>query len=297
MRESGPPPERFSGVERGERQDRPVAQEPVAQEPDSHARKDPLHVASLEKAFRVMGAFSSGRRDLGITEIAEATGLTKSAAQRFVHTLTALGYLERDEETRRYAPGIRLLDLGFLYLRHDALAERASPFLVAASERCGERVNLSEFDGSDIVYTFRIPKRTMGYINTVVGRRLPAFATSGGRAVLAALPEDEALRIVTQAERKALTPRTVTDVDSIMAGVADARRLGYAFTDSEILLGELAVAAAVLDHRGHPVGAVHISVSNGAWSEARVREDLAPLAMETAQTISRPGPSTRRRRE
>jgi len=249
---------------------------------------DRLFVGSLDKALRVLEAFDGDRRDLGITEIAVATGMTKSAAQRFVHSLTRLGLLQRDPETRRYSPGRRLLDLGFLYLRHDSLAELAAPFLIDASERCGERVNLSEFDGHDIVYVFRVPTRMMAYVNSVVGRRLPAFCTSGGRIALAALPEEEARRIVETSDRQPLTPETITDVEAVMERIAEARRLGYAFSAGEILVGELAIAAAVFDNRGRPAGAVHISVSAAQWSEETVRRQLGPLVLETARAISRP---------
>lgn len=254
----------------------------------SEPATDRLFVGSLDKALRVLEAFENDRRDLGITEIAVATGMTKSAAQRFVHSLNRLGLLQRDPETRRYSPGRRLLDLGFLYLRHDSLAELAAPFLIDASERCGERVNLSEFDGHDIVYVFRVPTRMMAYVNSVVGRRLPAFCTSGGRVALAALPEAEARRIVETSDRQPFTPQTLTEVEAVMERIAEARWLGYAFSAGEILIGELAVAAPVLDNRGRPAGAVHISVSANQWSEERVRRELAPLAMETARAISRP---------
>lgn len=251
-------------------------------------RADALFVASLEKGFRVLEAFAGDRRDLGISEIALATGMTKSGAQRLVHTLARLGYLHRDPGSRRYSPGRRLLDLGHLYLRHHGLAELATPFLIDACERCGERVNFSEFEGREIIYVFRIPTRMMAYINSVVGRRLPAFCTAGGRAALAALPEDEARFLIETSDRQPLTAATVTDIEANMEKIAEARRLGYALSEGEVLAGEIAVGAAVLDEAGQPAGAVHISVSASQWRVEEVRKRLAPIAMETALAISRP---------
>lgn len=252
------------------------------------AAPDRLHVGSLDKALRVLEAFRSGRPDLGITEIAAIVGMTKSAVQRFVHTFTQLGYLARDPGTRRYRPGRRLLDLGYLYLQHHRMAELAAPYLIDASRRCGERVNLSEWDRADIIYVYRVPARVMTYANSVVGRRLPAYCTSGGRMALACLPEAEARQIVEASDRTPPTSRTLTDVDAIMERIAEARRLGYAYTDSEVLMDELAVAAPVLGGDGRPLGAVHISVYANHWTEARLRQELAPIAMETARAISRP---------
>ena len=89
------------------------------------SKQDTLFVASLEKGLRVLNAFRTHRQSLGITDIAQATNLDKSAAQRFTNTLHRLGYLEKDEQTRRYRPAIALMDFSYTYLQQDRLAEIA----------------------------------------------------------------------------------------------------------------------------------------------------------------------------
>src|SRR5262245_40911970 len=78
---------------------------------------DALFIASLEKALRVLYAFRDRPRSLSLTDIAAATGLGMSAAQRFVHTWQTLGYLRKDPRSRRYALAPKLLDFSFMYQR------------------------------------------------------------------------------------------------------------------------------------------------------------------------------------
>lgn len=249
--------------------------------------RDPLFVGSVEKAFRVLGAFRDRREPMSLSEIAEAAGLPKSAAQRFTHTLTLLGYLTKDERTRRFRPSVKALDLAYAFLRSETLVERATPFAIQASERCGERVNMSLRDGDDLVYGIRIPRRIIDVESTMIGRRHPLAATAGGRAILATLPPEEAAEIVRRSPERKLTQRSLLHPDEIIRRVEEARKVGYAFNDSEVLHGEIAVGAAVLDRDGVGIAAIHISVSSVGWSVARVEETLAPLAIETANAISR----------
>ncbi len=255
--------------------------------PQVDARGDPLFVNSVAKAFRVFYAFGEQRPSLGLSEIARASGLGVSATQRFVHTLHRLGYLRKDERTRRYRLGVKLLDLSFLYQRSNALAEIAIYDLVRLVESTQESVHMVERDGAEVVYVARLPRRQVRFAPGVTGTRMPAFCTCGGRAMLSALPDGEAMALIRQSELRPLTPQTLTDPAAILERVREARRLGYAFVDGECLIGEMAVAAPVFDYAGVAVAAVGIAVPTARRTAEEVRERLAPLVMETARSISR----------
>ena len=125
------------------------------------------------------------------------------------------------------------------------------------------------------------------FFATLVGHAVPTFCSSGGRAVLAALPEAEARDIVERSDRVALTPKTETDPDAIMARVAEARRLGYAIVVEEILVGEVAIGAAIRSPDGRPRGAVHVAGSLSEWTPEAFSARVAPLAAEAASAINR----------
>lgn len=253
---------------------------------ETPARVNPLFVKSVDKALTVLNAFS-GAQFLSLGQIAAATGLDKSAVQRVTYTLRQLGYLEQDPATRRYAPGRRLMDLSFNYLRHNPLIERASLHLIDLHRTVRERVDLSLLDGETILYVVRVQSKRYSFSTTLVGRRMPVFCTSGGRAMLARLPEAEARAIVERCQRRKLTAHTITDPQAIMARLAQARRDLYALQVEECLPGEVAVGSAVVDDAGRPVAAVHIAASLGEWTVDAFKKRMAPLVIEAARSLGR----------
>lgn len=245
-----------------------------------------LQVLSIEKALRVIYAFSTGQQSMGLTELAKATGLGVSGAQRFVHTWVTLGYLRRDDTGRRYRPTAKLLDFAAIYLRTDMLARVALPYMVHASEDCKESVSLCEAEGLDIIHIIRVVGMTLRPVSSLVGRRLPIFASSGGRIILAFSPDADIAGRIDQETYPALTPHTLTRRTDILAAIAEARREGFCIVNQEHELGEITVSAPVIGHDGHAVAAINIPVSSSRWSVANAREKLVPIALRTARAIS-----------
>lgn len=245
-----------------------------------------LYVGSLEKGFRVLSAFADSDAALGVTEIAERTGLDKSAAQRFSNTLHQLGFLEKEKQTRRYRPAKKLMELAFTYLRHSSLGAIAMPRLIEAGSVFMTTVNLAERDGKDMIYTVRIPQQNASYIATVPGRRIPITCTATGLAYLSRLDQDEAMAIVERCERQRYLPTTITDTKKIATHIRRTRKDGFAITYEQLLPREIGVAAPIVDVQGRPMAAVHIPAYRPMWSLDDAREKLGPLAVETADKIS-----------
>lgn len=251
------------------------------------AERSPLFIQSLDKALSVLKAFSMAERFLGLGEIARITGLDKASAQRCVHTLVQSGYLEKDPQSGRFCLGKKVLDLSFHFLRAHPLVVSATPVLLQLRRDCGERTNLSLFDGTTVVYAVRLHgKREYPQYSTLIGRRMPTFCSAGGRATLARLPNDEVREILDRSDLRPLTPVTLTDPDAIMEKIEESRRLGYGFVNGESSPGELVVAAPVIDFAGRPVAAVHIAGSVSKWQPEDFERTFAPQAMEAANFLS-----------
>ncbi|MCC7276505.1 MAG: IclR family transcriptional regulator [Alphaproteobacteria bacterium] len=250
------------------------------------AADNPLNVKSIHKAFVVLEAFRDNERYLGLGELAAATGLDKSAVQRFTHTLRTLGYLEQDPVTRRYALGRRVLDLAFGFLKNHPLVERSAPILADLRRAARERVDLTLMDGDDVLYVFRLQSKRETFAAALVGRRVPLYCSAGGRAILSRLDDDEARRIVERVMRPAFTPATKTEPAKIMAEIRKARRQGYALQVGEWRPAELVVAAAIVDRAGAPLGAVHVAGSLGEWEPEEFERRMAPLVTNAVGAIS-----------
>ena len=107
---------------------------------------DALFNQSLEKGIAVLRAFSAQRRTMTLPEVAEATSITKSSAQRMIYTLEKLGYVKKHPRTKRYQLALKAMQIGFNYLAADTLIDVANPFLSELTNVTGETTNLTEPD-------------------------------------------------------------------------------------------------------------------------------------------------------
>lgn len=251
-----------------------------------------MFVQSVEKAFAVLRAFDSGRRTMSLSEIALTVGITKSAAQRFTHTLEVLGYLRKDIASRRWQLTPRTLDIGSAYLATDPLVEKANPHLVDLNQSCRESVNLSEPDGSDMVFLARFTSHSRSFIHMPAGTRIPMFCTASGRAYLSTLPQEEAERILRSAPLHPFTAHTIVDPVQILSRIEEARSRGFAHASEEFYIGDLNIAAPLVGPDGVGIGAINISCPTNRWTISKMEADLAPLLVQTARRISG-GPSAR----
>jgi IclR family pca regulon transcriptional regulator len=243
-------------------------------------------VRSVEKAFRVLGAFSPGHRTLSLTELAAAADLDRSAAQRFSHTLERLGYLCKDRQTRRYELTVRTLALGAAYLGASPLVERALPYLMELSRQTEEAVSLTVLDGAEIVYVARLLSRHTLHANIIIGSRLPAYCTAPGLAMLSRLQRSEARAILGKSHLRAWTPNTITKPSEILNRLETVARQGFVVACEELFFNDVSVAAPVLGAGGEAVGAVNVAVSKLRCGPGDAEKRYSALVVGAAAAMS-----------
>ena len=145
-------------------------------------------VQSLERGLSVIRAFDAEHPSLTLSEVATSTGLSRAAARRFLRTLVQLGYMRIDGS--RFALRPKILELGYAYLSSLTLPEVAMPHLEQLVEQVHESSSVSELDGDDVIYIARVPTKRIMTVTISVGTRFPAYATSMGRVLLAAQPDE-----------------------------------------------------------------------------------------------------------
>jgi len=250
---------------------------------DSRPPRNADYVQSLERGLSVIRAFDSEHRELGLSEVARATGLTRAAARRFLLTLVALGYMHFDGS--RFSLRPRVLELGFAYLSSLSLPELAEPHMEALVARINESSSISVLDDTDVVYVARVPTRRIMSITIAVGTRLPAFATSMGRVLLAALPDAELEERLARIDVRPLTPRTVKSHGDLRRVLDQVRRQGYAVTDQELEQGLRSAAVPIHDASGTVIAALNVSVHASRASMHELRSRFLPPAQEAADAI------------
>ncbi len=241
-------------------------------------------VQSLERGLAVIRAFGPGRSQLTLSEVAKVTGLTRAAARRFLLTLVHLDYVHFDGRAFSLRP--RVLELGYAYLSTLSLPEVAVPHLEELVTAVHESSSVAVLDGDDIVYVARVPTRRIMAVAITVGTRFPAYATSMGRVLLAALPPEELDRFLQRVDLRPLTRRTVTDVAALRKVLAEVASHGYAVVNQELEEGLRSAAAPIVDAAGTVTAAVNLSTHASRVTFDTLRRVYLPALLDTAAAIS-----------
>jgi IclR family pca regulon transcriptional regulator len=251
--------------------------------------RGPRYSQSLERGLAILGCFTSEHPVLGIADIADELGMSRSTTHRYVTTLLALGYLEQGR-SRKYRLGLRVTDLGMSALNATGLRENVHPFLEELRERTGYTIGLAVLDGAEILYvdharSWRRAERETD-LGLYPGSRMPAYCTAMGKVMLAHLPEEVQRELIAQLKLERNSPSTITSKQALRTEFERILEDGYALNDQELRPGLQAIAVPVRDESREVVAAVGIAASPEAISLAELTDALGPHLLSTAARIS-----------
>jgi IclR family transcriptional regulator, pca regulon regulatory protein len=240
-------------------------------------------VQSLERGLAVIRAFGSRRVSLTITEVAEATGLTRATARRFLLTLAHMGYVRNDG--REYTLRPRVLELGYAYVSGIELPEAATPFLEELAAEVGESTSIAVRDDDHIVYLAHVAPQRIMIINVPIGGRDPLYCTALGRVLLAAEPADEIDRYLQSAELTAYTGATVTNPAGLRQALTQVSSDGYSLVEDELEDGLVAIAIPLRDADGAVIAAINLCTYSLRTRPSDLVRLGLPLLREAAAAI------------
>ncbi|MGC9539251.1 IclR family transcriptional regulator domain-containing protein [Streptomyces sp. UG1] len=243
-------------------------------------------VESLARGLTVLTAFGEGRSELTLTDVSRATGLARATARRALITYEHLG-LVTQSGSRTFTLTPRVLSLGYPPLSRTPLDRIATPHLAELADRVHESASLAVLtpSGEEIQYLARAATTRVMSVNVTVGTRLPAYATSLGRVLLADLRGEDGGLTPPGLELRPLTARTLTDPAALATTLADVRDRGYALVDEELEAGLRSVAVPVRDRTGRVVAAMNVAMHAARRSVEECVREVLPELMETAGRV------------
>lgn len=240
-------------------------------------------VRSLDRGLAVMRAFGPDRERLTLSDVARETGLTRSAARRFLLTLVELGYVRCDGRDFSLRP--RVLELGYAYLSGMTVTEVAGPHVEDLVSKVQESCTIGVLDEEDVVCVLRVVARRIMVVAIPVGTRLPAYHTSMGRVLLAGLPPDEFESYLAGMTFEARTSRTVADREHLRSIIEEVRTNGFASVDQELEDGLRTIAVPIRDPDGAVAAGMAIPTHAARESMESLRERILPFLRATARQI------------
>jgi len=224
---------------------------------------DKALIGSVGRALDILDVFARHRGWVGVTEVSRELTLSFATTHHLVATLAHYGYLERDPRTRKYRLGIKLVEIGLSAVDEMPLPRAAQPVMDDLSMRLNESVNLAILDGNEVVYVGQSSTNRLVTFFTRLGQRASVHCTGVGKAMLSAVPEEVARRLVESSGFRRYTARTITDWESYWKELLEIKRAGYAIDHEEREEGVGCVAVPVFDLSGNVAGAISVSGPSG----------------------------------
>jgi IclR family transcriptional regulator, pca regulon regulatory protein len=251
------------------------------------ARRDssPDFIEAIARGLDVIRAFGPGQPVMSLAGVAAASDLPRPTARRILLTLEQLGYVRQASQSG-YELTPRVLDLGMSYVLSRGLWEIARPHMEALVARTRESSSIAQLDGSDIVYVARVAVPKIVALAVTVGTRFPALQTSLGKVLLAALPPEEAERVLAEPSRSGITPRCQPDSAQRSAVLREVRARGWALTDGELAAAIRSVAVPLRDGDGRVIAALNVNAHAAETTLDVLTGQYLPLLMQTASGIS-----------
>lgn len=245
---------------------------------------DATNIRVLDRAVAVLDVLAHIGEDGGVTEIADAVGLSKATVHRILTTLEFHRVVFRTENGR-YRMGAAPLLWADAYRRQVDLVSLAHPILRKLLDEVGETIHLSRYQNGTTFYLDKLESPHPVGMRSRIGAVLTMYSTAAGRAILSRLPKKELEHYLRVTPLTARTERTLTDAEELSRLFQIVRERGWAEENQENEVGIRCVGAAIVDAKGYPVGALSVSVPAYRFTDDRLLP-LGERVLEAAQALS-----------
>ncbi|ADQ69062.1 IclR family transcriptional regulator [Halogeometricum borinquense] len=214
---------------------------------------------TVQSARTLFDVLQCVKEDQGktVSEVSDDLEYARSTVHRHLRTLEDLGYLIHRPDG--YHVGLKFLDLGVSardnYVGYDLIREKVEEIAETTGERCQFFVE----EHAEAVYLARSVGEHAVQTDPGLGSRIPLYAASAGKAILAELPEQELSEYIEQVEFEQLTENTITDPAVLRDELAEIRERGYGFNRQETVRGTHAVGVAVTAPEGGAIGGLSVT--------------------------------------
>lgn len=241
---------------------------------------------SISKTLAILSTFTESHPMQRTSDIANKLNMNISTVSRHLNTLFDSGYLDRDEHTGYYSPGLKIVALAGATLHNRAEYRYAYPQLIKISNKYQVHSHMGVLEGNDVVHLISSSCESTKDLFIPMGHRNPLYCSAMGRAMLAYLPKREAEELLKSSDFIEYTPETCTDIEEIKLEMKEIKGQGYAVVRDELAWGKASLAAPIFNRNREVIGAISVSLSVEQL-EAEGREfELARVVKYTAGKIS-----------
>lgn len=250
---------------------------------------DPRLSRSVEYGIAILESFSRDRQALGIAEMADLVGISRSTSHRYAITLVALGYLEQDDK-RKYRLSAQAADPGSAAI---GAIRRVVPARVALEElrdELGQTVSMGVLEGDRVIYVHHLPSHRSGRylidMGVGVGTHIPVYCTAIGKVLLASVSDAERQALLSELDLIPQGPHSIMSKSKLRTQLDRISPREVVVSDEEFLAGARSIAVLIPRPAGEPALALEVTAASSAYSVKRLRSEVGPRLKRTASLIS-----------
>jgi DNA-binding IclR family transcriptional regulator len=215
---------------------------------------------SLEKALRILLAFSADQPTWGVRELGNHLGFSPATVLRILQTLKSHAFVDQDPETKQYRLGnvyFRFMDI--LQSTH-TVNRSALPYMKQLMSRTHETVHLNVIDGKEriCIDSIESPQLLKGFMP--IGSRSPLYAGASSKCLLAFAAEDFIEHYITEMPLVPVTKNTIAITEDLRLELKKIKEQGYATSLGERTPGLGSISAPILDHRGYALASMSLAI-------------------------------------
>lgn len=246
----------------------------------------PGQVQSLTRGLQILEVLARAEGGLTLTEVGHGVALPASTTHRLLATLERMGYVSQAGDLGRWYIGLQAFTVGSSFLANRDFVAQSHNYMRRLMEQSGETANLAVLDGSEAVFIAQVQCREIMRLLVKLGSRAPLHASGVGKAIFAALPDEQIDAILKVRGLPRITESTIVAPETMWAALRVIRQRGWSFDDEEHLIGTRCVGASIYDEHAEPLCAISVAGPATRLPDERIKQ-LGPLVAHTAEEITR----------
>lgn len=244
------------------------------------------HVQSLTRGLSILEALAKAEGGLTLTDLVHRVQLPPSTTHRLLATLEKMGYVYQAGDLGLWYVGLQAFAVGTTFLSNRDFVAQSHSYMRRLMEQAGETANLAILDGTEAVFIAQVQCHEMMRTLVKLGSRVPLHASGVGKAIFAALPDEQIDAILKVVGLPRITDNTIVAPETMWTALRVIRQRGYSFDDEEHARATRCVAATIYDEHAEPLGAISLAGPVSRLSDERIRQ-LGPVVAHTAEELTR----------
>src|SRR6202795_3902864 len=243
-------------------------------------------VQSLTRGLSILEALSNSEAGLTLTDLAHRVLLPAASTHRLLSTLEKMRYVYQAGDLGLWYIGLQAFVVGSTFLANRDFVAQSHGYMRRLMEQSGETANLAILDGTEAVFIAQVQCHEMMRTLVKLGSRVPLHASGVGKAIFAALSNEQIDAILKVRGLPRITEKTIVVPETMWAALRVIRQRGYSFDDEEHARSTRCVGAAIYDEHAEPLGAISIAGPSTRLADERVRQ-LGPIVAHIAEELTR----------